>query len=221
MTATPKIETKSVKHTFTLEERDEIGGELARALGRLRGVEAEFEQVKASYKSKAAEAEAQIGSLETKRMNGFEFRNERCRLAYFPKERVKRYWLEDAAEDAEPVLVEPMTQEDYQSDLLLAESKFEERQEIPIFDAGQDRGVLVIGKFSNAWFTALRVKVGKHGLDERLDSEQPCCKKRFDAITKATKRLTEWLVANLGKDAAKGFDEGIAVILESQREISD
>jgi len=113
----PKIEVKAVKHVFTLEERDEVGGMLARALATLRGINAEFDEVKASYKFKIAEAEAAIGSLETKRTNGFEFRSENCRVVYRAKDRKKDYFLENDPADAAPVLTESMTAEDFQADL--------------------------------------------------------------------------------------------------------
>lgn len=123
--AKPKLEIKSVKHTFTLEERDEVGGMLARALAALRGITAEFDEVKASYKFKIAEAEAAIGSLETKRTNGFEFRSENSRVFYRPKDRKKDYYLESDPNGG-PVLTESMTAEDFQAEIdLQNESKKE------------------------------------------------------------------------------------------------
>ncbi len=123
----PKLEIKSVKHVFSLEERDEVGGMLARSLALLRGINAEFDEVKANYKFKIAEAEAAIGSLETKRTNGFEFRSENCRVVYRPKDRKKDYYLENDPKDAAPVLTEPMTQEDFQAEIDLADEAKKEK----------------------------------------------------------------------------------------------
>ena len=44
MNNTPRIEVKSVKHTFSPEERNNLGSELARQIGNLRGIDAEFDQ---------------------------------------------------------------------------------------------------------------------------------------------------------------------------------
>jgi hypothetical protein len=81
---TPKAETiiKSVKHTFTPAERGGLGDDLARAIGALRGVETEFDGIKASYKAKTAEVEARIDGLSTNLINGFDMRNERCVVVY-------------------------------------------------------------------------------------------------------------------------------------------
>jgi hypothetical protein len=214
-----KIEVKAVKHIFTPEERNSIGGDLARAIGTARGVEAEFTQVKASYKAKETEATARIDSLSTSLMNGFDVRQERCSVVYNTKERKKSYFIEGAKEGAEPVLVEDMTAADFEMDLIQAESKFERREEIELFpQAGADSGLMVVGRFGDKWFAALRVQIGQRKLSERLDSEQPCCKKRVDMIKRAAKRLQGWLAENLGADAAKGFEGPITAAVEGQKE---
>jgi hypothetical protein len=126
-----KLEVKSVKHVFSLEERDEVGGMLARALATLRGINAEFDEVKASYKFKIAEAEAAIGSLETKRTNGFEWRQENCRVVYRAADRKKDYYLEHSPDDPKyfpPVLTENMTTEDFQAELELKQQEKEENE---------------------------------------------------------------------------------------------
>lgn len=213
---------KNIKHTFTLEERDEIGGRLAQALGSFRCLESEFDQVKASYKSKITEAESLIGSLQTDRVNGFCMRKARVTVEYFPKDRVKKFYLEGAPEDADPVLTEPMTAEDFQADLIRSEGKFECRTEFELFPiVGGDYGFLVVGRFSKKWFTALRVRVGAKILEEHLDAEQKSVKQRYDAITQALKRYQAWLIANLGKDNAAGFQDGIHKLITSQKEIAE
>src|ERR1035437_7846160 len=128
-----KSETKNIKHTFTLEERDQLGADLARAFGSLRGVEMEFDQVKSSYKTKTAEAEARIDRLATARNNGFELRDTPCVVAYRPADKEKDYWLESQyAENMKngfppapgswpSVLTERMTADDFQQELIEAE----------------------------------------------------------------------------------------------------
>lgn len=64
----PKIEIKSIRHNFTAEERSDLGGILARAVGSLRGIESEFDQVKAGYKAKTTAAEAQYQHVGSERI---------------------------------------------------------------------------------------------------------------------------------------------------------
>jgi hypothetical protein len=218
--------TKSVKHTFNPEERNQIGGDLARAIAGLRGTEAEFDQVKASYKAKTTEHEAKIDSLSTALMNGFELRNERCVVLYRPADRKKDYYLEkDYAQLQEgelvtipAVLIEDMTADDFQAELLQAEAQFECREELPLFQpANGDSGILVVGRLNDRWFTALRVSIGKCVINERLDSEQRSYKKRADAVKEATRRVSQWAKDNL-KEAAKGFEDGFRAVSEAQKE---
>lgn len=213
-----KVEVKSVKHTFSAEERNQIGGDLARAIGTERGILAEFDQVKASYKAKTAEAEARIDSLSTSLLNGFEMRSKRCVVLFFTAEKKKHYFLEDSPDGADPVLTEEMTPADFQTELIEAESKFEAKEEIELYNAGADHAALVIGRFNKLWFGALRANVGARKLEERLDSEQACAKKRWDMIQRTEKRFQAWLKDNLGKEAAKGFEGPIAEAIAGQRE---
>lgn len=217
-----KTETKLVKHTFTTDERNEIGTNLASALNSKRGVEAEFDQVKASYKSKAAESDARIDNLSTLLMSGMEMRQKRCIVVFRPKDGKKDYFLEEKEVTANgnvPVLTEDMTSDDFQVDLIQVESKFEEREELPLFpETGDDRGVIAVGRLKDRWFSALRIKVGKQSIDERLDSEQRSVVNRFDAVKSSAARATTWLKTAIGTEAAKGFEESIKALIESQKE---
>jgi hypothetical protein len=228
-----KIEVKNVKHVFTPEELNEIGGNLARSIAAARGIESEFDQVKASYKAKTTEAEARIDNLSTARMNGFDMRSERCVVFFRPTDSKKDYWLESDARIIPngnrvdlglvalgklPVLTEDMTRDDFQADLLQAESKFDLREEIELFKPAEgDQGILVVGRFGGKWFSALRVRIGKLQLEERLDSEQKAFKLRPDAISTAVKRVNEWARANL-KDLAAGFQASFNAVAESHKE---
>jgi hypothetical protein len=116
-------------------------------------------------------------------------------------------------------LSEVMTPADFQAELIEAEAKFELREEIPLFTpANDDNGTLIVGRFGKKWYAALRVKIGTRILGERLDSEQPASKERFDAVKRGCKRFNDWLNANLGADGAKGFQNGIADVLAKNKE---
>ena len=215
----PKVEVKSVKHDFTTDEHRQLGGDLARCISGLRGIEAEFDQVKASYKSKTTEAEARIDKISTDITNGFEFRNERCLVILDLKESKKHFYLESALvkgelpKGLEPVLTEPLTDADRQTELLEAESEFDARQDIALFPATEsDSGILTVGRLGGKWYSALRIKIGTRVINERLDSEQACSKKRTDQIKRACKRFVEWVEENLGREEAKGFKNQIELV---------
>ena len=217
-----------MKHTFTTDERGTIGSDLARAIAGLRGVEAEFDQVKTSFKARTTESETRIDRLSTDLMNGFEMRNEKCVVIFRPKDRKKDYYIETEFASAMangngkafpvPVLVEDMTRDDFQAELIQAESMFDNREEIALFQPTElDSGVLVVGRFGQKWFSALRVKIGKLALEERLDSEQRSFKHRPDAVAHAVKRVNEWAKANL-KELAKGFQDQFSKVAEAHKE---
>ena len=226
MEITPKIEVKSLKHVFTEPERNVIGGDLARSIAGLRGIEAEFDQVKASYKARTAESEARIDALSTNLMNGFEMRSEKCVVIFRPKDRKKDYYLEADYTDSKtgkkalpPVaLTEEMNQQDFDLELIQAEAKFDDREEITLFQPTEkDSGTLIVGRFAGKWFSALRVKIGKLELTERLDGEQRCFKARADAVTHAIKRVSDWAKVNL-KEHAKGFEDSFQKCAEAHKD---
>lgn len=217
-----KTELKNIKHVFTPEERNQIGGDLARSIAALRGHEADFDNVKAGFKAKLTASEAQIDNLSTSLMNGFDMRNVKCVVVYRPKDRKKDYFIEEEHArlngDTPPILTEDMTPGDFQSELVQAESKFDKREEIALFKSTEtDRGVLVVGRLGDKWFSALRITIGKLVLEERLDSEQKCFKKRFDAVDMASKRAWKWLKQEL-KEQAGGFEAGLASMVDAHRE---
>lgn len=224
-TDAPKIEVKTVKHTFNDKELNEIGADLARAINAKGGVESELEKMKAEYKAKIASADARIETLTNQRVNGFEHRNERCAVKYRYKDRKKDYYLEKEFEEknskAEIVLTEDMTDDDFALELFQAESRFDMRKELPLFPATEsDRGVIVIGRLGKMWHTALRIKVGKLELNERLDSEQASFKKRPDAVERAGKKAIEWFKKNL-KVGADGFEPGVKAIVDANKDLEE
>jgi len=225
-----KTEIKNIKHTFTGPEREQLGLDLARAFGTLRGVEIEFDQVKSSYKTKTAEAEARIDRLSTNINNGFDLRDTACVVVYRPADKEKDFFLEADAKpfiDANdppkdwgiaPVATERMTADDFQQELIEAESKFDCREEIELFKPAEgDRGILVVGRLAGKWFSALRVKIGKLELSERLDAEQKCVRERPAAVSVAVKRFNAWAKENL-KDLAVGFAESANAVIEAHKE---
>ncbi len=222
MTTEPTIETKQIKHTFTEPERNTIGGDLARSIAGLRGVEAEFDQVKASYKAKTTEAEAKIDNLSTSLMNGFEMRMAKCVVVFRPKDRKKDFFLEtewlQRNGDTPIILTEDMTAKDFEQELIQAEAKFDSRDEITLFQPTEkDTGILVVGRLAGKWFAALRVKIGNLELSERLDSEQKCFKQRPDAVKHAIGRVAKWAKDNL-KEHAKGFEDSFHAVTEAHKE---
>ena len=221
---TPKLKTevKNLRHNFTGEEKQELGGALARAFGAHRGVEAEFDGVKATYKAKLTESEARIDGLSTALMNGFELRDQECFVVYRPGKGEKDYYLDEECARLETkeevVLTERMTADDFQQELIEAESIFDCREEIQLFQPAEgDRGILVVGRLAGKWFGALRVKIGKLELNERLDAEQPCTKARADAVATAIKRVKEWAKKNLG-ELAEGFKTAFNSVEEAHKE---
>lgn len=182
------------------------------ALGQVDTEEADFDSVKATCKAKIEQAQSQVQALSSALRAGFELRTKDCTVAFDVKARKKTI---TCVETEEVVAVEDMTADDLQTELQLAESVFEDRVETPLWVCGQDQGLLVIGSMNNRWYSAVRLSVGQHRLDERLDSEQRAYKKRDDAVNEAAKRAYKWLKDNF-KEAAKGFEDNIAAAVAAQ-----
>lgn len=223
----PKLKTvkRSVKHVFTPTEVAGLNVDFGQAYDALGAAEADFEAVKAVHKSKITEAETRMTTLRATINAGFEFREKLLVLVLDMKGGKKFFYLESDLVDgelpktAEAVLIESITEADRQQELIEAESKFECREEIQLFaPAKDDFGVLTVGRFGKKWFGSLRVKIGTRVLTERLDSEQPTCKERFDMVKRSCKRFTDWLIANLGADEAKGFQGSLADVLAAHKE---
>ena len=215
----PRIETKSVKHTFTVDEVNQLNVDFRQSYSNLKAVESEFDNVKAVWKSKTTEAESRMETLSATLQAGFEMRQERCRVVLDPKQSKKFYYLETSPEDAEPVLTEAMTEADFQTELLEAESKFDAREDIELFTpVNGDSGVMTVGRLDKKWFAALKVKIGTRIISERLDSEQTCSKKRGVMVERCLNRLNTWLKENLGHDEAKGFRNALNLVLAAHAE---
>jgi hypothetical protein len=214
-----KIVKRSVKHIFTTEEVAQLNTEFRQSFANLKSVEAEFDSVKASYKAKTTEAESRMETLNATLQAGFEHREKPLAVVMDMKLGKKFFYLEsdlvegELPKKSEPVIVEAVTDADRQQELLEAEAKFESKEDIQLFQATEnDRGVLTVGRLDGKWYSALRVKIGTRKIEERLDSEQACSKKRFDQITRSCKFFSDWLDKNLGREEAKGFKNGIELV---------
>ena len=228
----PKIIVKKVKHTFSPAEVAELNVDFGQAFDNVQAVNKDADAQKAVLNSKITEAESRMTTLRATINAGFEIRDKRCIVVLMRKEGKKLCFLESdylraVEENGEPgwihcheVATEEMTNDDYQQELLEAESAFELREEIELFKpVGEASGILVVGRLKDKWYSALRVKIpGKVLLEERLDAAQPETKYRADQVHRSVKRFKELLVENLGKDHAKGFDESLAAVIEAHKE---
>jgi hypothetical protein len=219
-----KVVKKSVKHTFVAEERAAMTEEMLVAMANGENLDAEFSSVKSNYKAKIEEAAARVSSISTSLRNGFEFRDKPCVVIYRPEAKKKDFHLVTCEEpsrfayDDAVAATEDMTQDDFQLELVQAESVFECREEIQLWQpAGNDQSVLVVGRQNKKWFGALRLRVGTFQLAERLDSEQRACKLRSDAVVLTATRARAWLKSNV-RDLADGFNTGIDAALKPQLE---
>ncbi len=214
-----KIVKRSVKHTFSVEETAQLNTEFRQSFATLKSVEAEFDSVKASYKAKTTEAESRMETLNATLQAGFEFRDKSLVLIMDLKDGKKSFYLEtllvegELPKDAEPVIVEPVTDADRQQELVEAEGKFEAKEDINLFTpTNEDHGILTVGRLAGKWFAALRVKIGTRLIAERLDSEQTCAKKRSVMVERACVRFGKWVDENFGHDEAKGFHNSLALV---------
>jgi hypothetical protein len=210
----PRIVRRKVKHIFSKEELLDQNEALLNAMAALTGINEEFDSVKAKYKARITAAESDINARAAIMRAKFDLRDKDCTVTY-RKDRKKEIHVQ---ETGELVATEDMTREDLQLDLIQAESIFDAKEEIQFFVAGEDRGLIVVGRFKEKWYVALRIKIGSHSIQERLDSEQKAFKERFDGIKIAAKKAQEWLNNNFGVDNAKGFIEPMAKAVDAQKE---
>lgn len=214
-----KFGPKLVKHTFTQQEQVAAGRSLSEALSSKRSLKAELEQMKSDFKSREKTIDAKVTELETAVQNGFRMVHRDCVVVFDAEKRLKHFYLETDSKLENCVATEPMNNEDYVTDLLHAESVFDERSELQIFNPqGDDFGFIIVGKFGKQWYSAIRARIGSKKLDERLDSEQSSYKKRFDAVAKAAARFQKWAKDSFDKDTAAGFEQDVQSLLESNKE---
>jgi hypothetical protein len=216
----PKTIPRSIKHTFTAEERDVLSHDLVNALDQKTSTEMEFDAIKSSFKARIAESESRVNTIAANIRAGFEMRVVDCVVVFRREEGEKDFHL--AADwgtvNERPVLTEKMTEDDYQQELFDAEAEFDQKTAIELFKpTATDFGSLIVGYLEKRWYSALRVKVGSHELSERLDSEQQAFKSRADAIRIAAGRALKWLKEKTG-DSWKGFEAAVKAATEAEKE---
>ena len=186
---------KSIRHQFTPEEVAGLNVEFRQSFATLKSVVAEFDNVKAVWKAKTTEAESRMETLNSTLQAGFEMRDEQCVIVFDVKAGKKSYFLKEAYDLADKagndlpaaVLVENMTKDDYEQELIQAESNFDAKEDIELFNpAANDLGILTVGRLDGKWFAALKVKIGGKSITERLDSEQTCYKQAAELVKKVS-----------------------------------
>lgn len=213
----PIIVKKSVKHQFTPPEVAQLNVDFGQAYDAVRSAEADFDAVKAVHKAKIQEAETKMVLLRATINAGFEYRETELKVVFFPAEKKKRYYLPDHPIKEElALMVEDMSPEDFQQDLIQAESIFSDRKELTLWQAGNDLGLLILGQLAGRWYSALRCNVGPTKLEERLDSEQKATKQRGPAILCAVSRLSRWLDSFLDRDIANDFMDKINAAVKAE-----
>lgn len=134
----PIIVRRNVKHEFTPEETAELNTQFRQAYQTLKATEAEFDNVKAVWKSKTTEAEARMETLSATLNAGFEMRNQNTECVLRPLDKKKDFYLWPAPEDeahGQLIATEDMTPDDFAQDLIRAEAAFSKKVEIELWSA--------------------------------------------------------------------------------------
>lgn len=214
-----KCEVRTIKHVYSNDEKLTIGNELAHAHEKLGQIEAEFDEVKASFKAKTTEQEAKVGVLATNLRNGYDMRSARVWVTMIPKTGKKEWRLETDDSDCLPVLIEDMQPEDYQAAMELAEREFEAKEEIQLFaPAGASSGILVVGRVRDRWYSAIRCNVAGEILSENLSTEGKSWKNRRDCVRQTAARFMAWVTDTHDADIAAGFASQVDDVVQSHKE---
>lgn len=218
-----KIEKKPIRHAFTNEELLSLGEQLSTCMSDYRAIENEFKSIKSQYKSRMDTKKAEASLMGDKIQAKCEMREMSVFAVYRAKDGLKDYYAEGVdpkAKDAVILLTETMDPSDYQVELLQNKAKFECPAEIILWPTTEGSyGKLAIGRFEDKWYTALDLRVGGNSISERLDVEGHSYKQRKDAVAKGGKRAKEWLLRELGKETAKGFENSIRDAVDAQKEV--
>lgn len=211
----PLIVDRPVRHKFSDEEMAALARKLGGELDQLNAYKDEFDSIKSTWKGKIETSEANVSAIGSLCRSGFEFRITPCVVTFDVPAKLKRFFVADTNE---PAGEEKMTPDDYQAELLQAESVFDRRETIPLYDANTDKGVIVVGMFKSRWYAAARLNVGEKRLTQRMDSEQKPYKNRFDAIQAVSKGALAWIEENVDVKAAKGFVDVFNKAIEPHKE---
>lgn len=214
-----QIVTKSVKYLFTQAEILEFGMQLAASHGEARNIEDELAKIKSQFKAQAEAVSGRVAVLSQKIAGGMEYRDAPCSVVYDAQKGRKYFFPVNGPEGQPAALEEAMTPSDYQQDLIIADSAFDDVAHLNVFEAGNDYGQIIVGKQGEKWYSAVRMQIGQSKIAEKMDSESPSSKKRSDAIARASKRALEWIANQLGKDAAEGFKGSFHEITRTNLEL--
>lgn len=214
-----QIVTKSVKYLFTNDEKMEFAIQLASSHGEARNLEDELAKIKSQFKAQAEAISGRVALLSQRIAGGMEYRDQPCAVVYDAQKGRKYYFPVNGPAGQPAALEEAMTPSDYQQDLIIADSAFDDVTHLAVFEAGNDYGQIIVGKQNEKWFSAVRMKIGNSEIAEKMDSESPSSKKRSDAISRASKRALEWIANQLGRDAAEGFKASFHEITRTNLEL--
>jgi hypothetical protein len=64
-----------LRYTFTAEERQQLGQDLAQTLGEQSGIQEDLEAIKAQFKSKLSEVSGRVNAIANKVRSGYEMRS--------------------------------------------------------------------------------------------------------------------------------------------------
>lgn len=227
----PIVVKRTVQHKFTENEVAKLNVDFRQAYAELKSKESAAKAAANTHKALVTEAGSRMDTLNALLQAGVEDRLKECIVVFRPAAKKKDFYAilaDETADDAanrlmktgeKPVLTEDMAPEDFEQDLFRAESAFDDKAELVLWNVEADKGAIIIGKQNGKWFTALRCSIGNKSVIERLDAEQPCSKLRFDAIKRAGKRCCDWLAETLDKDVAAGFKAKIEEVVEANKEL--
>jgi len=75
-----KATERTLRHTFDVPEKIELGGKLASILSEMAQIDADLDRIKSEFKGKTAAAEAQLNSVRDKINSGYELRLTKCEV---------------------------------------------------------------------------------------------------------------------------------------------
>lgn len=211
----PIIVKRQVKHVFTPAELAALNEQVLNAMAENSTAEQDATAMKATLKAHVEETKARMNSLAATARAKFEMREKDCSVTFRVPQKLKDI---TCIETGELVATEPLTDSDLQMELVQAEKAFDPQSTIQLFQAGVDKGIVIVGQFKNRWYSAARITIGGKKLEQRLDSEQKAFKERVDAINFAVKGAFAWIEEAFDSKVAAGFKASFDKTVEAQKE---
>ena len=226
----PIVVKRTVQHKFSELEVAKLNVDFRQAYAERVSKESAAKAAANTHKALVTEAICRMDTINALLQAGVEDRLKDCIVVFRPAAKKKDFYVKPEDETVatveqlvalgeKPVATEDMAPQDFEQDLFRAESAFDDKAELVLWNVEADKGAIIVGKQNGKWFTALRCSIGNKNITERLDAEQPCSKVRFDAIKRAGKRCCEWLAETLDKDVAAGFKAKIEEVVEANKEL--